>query len=105
MQAVAAASGDRIIKRKLQVIVAEEPVESRPGFDASATLPSDAVRLQTGRDRASGFKRLLVEAGFLTALAIETLRTDRNKVAVGFAPLQFEQPIERFEARGQHTII
>src|ERR1700686_2349800 len=105
MQADPAAPGDGIIKRKLQVIVAEEPVESRPCFGSPAALTSYAVSLQARRDRASRFKRLLIKAGFFTALAIETLRTDRHKVAVVFAPLQFEQPIERFEPRGQHTII
>ena len=105
MQAVAAAAGDGIIKRKLQIVVAEEPVESRPGFAAPAAVTSYAVGLQTRRDRAGGFKRLLIEAGLLTTLAIEALRTDGHKVAVDFAALRFEQPIQRFETGGNHAII
>ena len=87
MQAVPAAAGDGIVKRKLQIVVAQEPVESRPGFAAPAAVASYAVRLQTRGDRAGGFNRLLIEAGFFSTLAIETLRPDGHKVAVDFAAL------------------
>ena len=105
MQAVPAAAGDGIIKRQLQIVVAEEPVESRPGFAAPAAVASDAVGLQTRRNRAGGFKRLLIETSLLAILAIETLRTDRHKVAVDFAALRLRQPIQRFETGGNHAII
>src|ERR1700686_75061 len=105
MQSVPATAGCGIIKRQLQIVVAEEPVESRPGFAVPAPVSSYAVCLQTRGHRAGSFKGLLVEASFLATLTIKTLRTDRNKVAVGFAALLFQQPIERFEAGGKHTII
>ena len=105
MQAVPATAGDGIIKRKLQIVVAEKPVESRPRFAAPTAVAGYAVRLQTSGNRAGGFKRLLIEAGLFATLAIEALRTDRNKVAVGFAALHFQQPIQRFQAGGNHAII
>src|ERR1700722_14870170 len=88
MQAVAAAAGDGIIERKLQIVVAEEPVEGRPGFVAPAAVSSNAVCLQARRNRTGSFKRLLIEAGLLATLAIETLRSNRYKVAVDFATLR-----------------
>src|SRR5579864_7414627 len=105
MQAVPAAAGDRVIKRKLQVVVAEEPVESRPSFVAPAAVASYAVGLQRSRDCAGGFERLLIETSPLTSLAVEALRTDRHKVGIDFATLRFRQPIQRFQASGNHTII
>src|SRR5579864_1063815 len=105
MQAVPTAAGGRIIKRKLQVVVAEEPVESRPSVVAPAVVTSYAVSLQTSRDCASRFERLLIETSPLTSTAIEALRTDRHKVGIDFATLRFRQPIQRFQASGNHTII
>src|ERR1700738_3166877 len=105
MQAVPAAPGDRIIKRQLQVIVAEEPVESRPGLGAPAALSSYPVSLQTSRDRTCRFKRLLIEAGLLTPLAVEALRTDGHKVGVDFTALRCRQPVQRFQAGRNHPII
>ncbi len=88
MQAVPAAASDGIIERKLQIVVAEEPVEGRPGFVAPAAVASYAIRLQTRRNRAGGFNRLLIEAGLFTILTVEALRTDRHEVAIDFALLR-----------------
>src|SRR6478752_1207340 len=105
MQAVPAAAGYGIIKRQLQVIVAEEPVECRPGLAAPATVTRYAVRLQARGNRSGRFEWLLIEARLMTVFRIKTLRADRNKVAVGIAPLHFQQPLQRFEACGNHAII
>ncbi len=77
MQAVPATAGFGIVKRKLQIVVAQEPVESRPGFAAPAIVSGHAVSLQTGGHRAGGFNRLLIEASLFSALAIKPLRADR----------------------------
>ena len=81
MKPVAAATADAIIKRKLEVIVAKEPVESRPGFSAPAAITCYPVRLQTCRYGAGSLKWLLVETRLITTLTIETLRSNRHKVA------------------------
>jgi hypothetical protein len=75
MQSVPAAARDGIIKRKLQIVVAQKPVESRPGFVAPAVVAGYAVRFETRRYRASGLNRLLIEARFFTILVIEALAT------------------------------
>src|ERR1039457_7674467 len=105
MQSVPAATGDGIIERNLQIVVAAEPVERRPGFAAPVAVAGCTVRLETRGDRAGGFNRLLIEAGFFTTLAIKALRSYGNKVTAGFATLRFRQPIECFETGGNHTII
>ena len=45
MQAVPATAGFGIVKRKLQIVVAQEPVEGRPGFTAPAIVSGYAVSL------------------------------------------------------------
>src|SRR5580658_6308269 len=105
MKAIAAATGDGIVKRKLEIIVAKEPVESRPGFSAPALITRYTVGLQARGYGAGSLKRLLIEAGLFTALAIKTLRSDRHEVTVGFRALCFREPVQRFEAGGDHAII
>src|SRR5208282_478405 len=97
MKPIAAAASDAIIKRKLQIVFAKEPVERRPGFVSPATITSCAERLQTRRYGAGRFNRLLIEAGLFPALAIKALRPNRRKVAVCFAALRFSEPVQRFE--------
>src|SRR5580693_4103565 len=73
MQAVPAAAGHGIIERKLQIVIAKEPIEGRPSLAAPTAVPGCAVGLQTSGDRASGLKWLLVETSFFFTLAIKTL--------------------------------
>ena len=94
MQTVSAAAAYGVIKRKLQVVVAQEPVECRTGFATPASIASDAIRLQTRGNRACGFNRLLIESGFFTTLAIKALRSDRHEMAIDLAPLLCQQPIQ-----------
>src|SRR5580658_3870415 len=105
MKPVAAATSHRIIKRKLQIVVAQEPVECRPGLVAPAAITCYAVRLQIRRYRAGSLKWLLIKARLLATLAIKTLRPDRHKVAIAFRALRCSEPVQRFEARGDHAII
>src|SRR5580704_3261974 len=105
MKTVAASSGDAIIKRNLEVVAAKKPVECRPGFVSPAPVSGYAIGLQTRRHRTCGLQRLLVEASLFTSLAIETLRPDRHKVAVGLATLSFHKPIHGVESGGDHAII
>src|ERR1700704_3555282 len=105
MQAVPAPASDRVIERQLQIIIAQKPVERRPGFAAPATVTGNPVRLQARRDSAGGFDRLLIEASLFATLPIKALRPDRYKVPVGLASLLGRQPIERFKAGGKHALI
>src|ERR1700722_17520547 len=105
MQAVAAPAGNGIVKRKLQIVVAQKPVESRPRFGSPAAVSGDAVGLQSGRDRTRSLNRLLIEAGLFTILTVETLRPDGHKRAVGRAALHFGEPVQSFECGGNHTLI
>src|ERR1700674_1310842 len=105
MQTISASACRRIIKRKLQIVVAKEPIEGRPSFAAPTAISGYTVCLQTCRNRASGFNRLLIEAGLFTTLAIKALRSDRHEVAVGFAMLRLQQPIQCFETSGKHAFI
>src|ERR1700716_3754407 len=105
MQTISASPGSRIVKRNLQIVVAKEPVEGRPGFAAPMAISGYTVCLQTCRNRASGFKGLLIETGPFTILATEALRSNRHKVAVVFAMLHLQQPIQCFETSGKHPFI
>src|SRR3984893_3807044 len=105
MQTVPAAAGDGIIKRKVQIVVAKEPVECRPGCAAPAAVTGYAIGFETRRNCAGSFNRLLIETGLFPALVIKALRSDRHKVPVGFATLRFHQPFQSFETGGDHTII
>src|ERR1700686_1882102 len=98
MKAVAATASDGIVKRELQIIVAKKPVEGRPRFLAPTAVAGNKVCLKTCRNRARGFNRLLIEAGFFPTLSIKALRADGDKVPVGFAALLFHEPIQRFQA-------
>src|ERR1039458_10782227 len=103
MKTVPATAGNGIIERKLQIVVAKKPVKSRPGSVAPAAVTGYAKRLQARRNSAGGFNRLLIEAGFFTALAIKALRADGHEVAVGFATLSFHKPIQGFQTDRKST--
>src|SRR5579863_6157720 len=105
MQAVPTSAGCGVIQRQLQVVVAEEPIESRPRCTAPLDVTGYTVRLQASRNRACGFERLLIETRLLTTPAIEALRADRNKVTGGFTPLHFQQPVQGFQADGNHPVV
>jgi len=105
MQAVPAAAGDGIIERKLQIVVAEKPVESGPCLNAPAFVATYPIRSETCRNGASGLNGLLIESRLCSALVIKALRSDRYKVVVGLAMLHCQEPIQRFQAGRDHMIV
>src|SRR5208282_372846 len=105
MKPISASTSGEIVKRNLKIIVAKEPVESRPGFAPPAAITRYTVGLQTRRYGARSLKRLLIETRLVATLAIKTLRPDRYKAAIGFRALRFGEPVHRFEPRGDHAII
>ena len=48
----------------MEIVIAEEPVERRPGFVPPAAVPGYAIGLQTRRDRARGFDGLLIDLNY-----------------------------------------
>src|SRR5271157_1177329 len=105
MQSVPAAASDGVIKRDLQIVVAEKPIESRPRLTAPVAVTRDPVRFETCGNRAGGLNRLLIEARLFTTLVVKALRSDGHKEAAGFAMLCFHKPVERFEPGGNHAIV
>src|SRR5580698_6028231 len=105
MQSIAAATCDGIIKRKLQVVISQEPVERRPSFASPPVVTRHPVSLQTSRHCASGFNGLLIETCLFAALVIKALRTNGYEMTVGFAMLRRQEPIQCFEAGGNHPLI
>src|SRR5579862_1555375 len=94
MQTIAAAAGYWVVKRKLQIIVAKEPVEGRPCLAPPVRVSSYSVCLQAGRNSAGGFNRLLIETRFFTTVGVKALRADRYKVASRFTLLLRQQPVQ-----------
>src|ERR1700720_4383143 len=87
MQAVPTSAGSRIGKRDLQIVVSEEPIESRPRLFAPAPFPRRPIRLQACRNDCTRLDGLLVEAGLLRCLGIKALRTDGHEMTLHLAPL------------------
>src|ERR1700691_3691732 len=102
MKSVAATSGNGIIEIDLQIVVAQEPVEGRPGFFAPAVVARCAVGLQTCRNCTRSLDRLLIEARLFATLTIESLRPDRHEMPVALRTLSFREPLQRFQAGGNH---
>src|ERR1700722_5305108 len=105
MQPISAAAGDGVIQRDLQVIVTEEPVEPIPGLFAPTVVTCDSVGDKTRGHRACSLNRLLIEAGSLSILMIEALRTYWYEVVVCFAMLNFRKPVKGCETGGNHAIV
>jgi hypothetical protein len=76
MQTVPAAARDCVVEREFEIVVAKKPVECRPGLLAPADVARYAIGFETRGDRARSLNRLLIEARFLAALAVEALRPD-----------------------------
>src|SRR5260370_12595741 len=97
MQSVASSAGGGVVERNLQVVVAEEPVESCPRIFTPTALSRCAISLQARRNGGAGFDGLLVEAPFLRLLGVEALGADSNEVALHLAAPNRVQPIPCFK--------
>ena len=89
MQAVAAPAGAGIVEGHLQIVVPEEPIESRPRVFAPAALPCCAIGLQESGNGGTGFYGLLVEASLFRFLRVEAVGSDGMDARLGIRILSF----------------
>ncbi len=73
VQAVAAAAGDGIIDRLMEVVAAVEPFKGAPGLLAPAAVAGGLMGGQAGRDHGLRLHRLLIKARALAAARIEAV--------------------------------
>ena len=79
MQSIFASAGCGIVKRYLQIVLAQEPTEDTMGFLGPTFILSEPVCLKTSRDGGTGFDGLLIEARFLRALGEASAGADGHK--------------------------
>src|SRR6185436_9870828 len=89
----------------LQIVLAHEPVESRPGLREPTILARRPVSFEAGGHRTPGFQRLLVKAGLCLSSTIEALRADTDKMGILRGMLGLAQPVERSEPGRHHRSI
>ena len=63
------------------------------------------IGFETCGNRCTGLDRLLIEASFFARLTVETLRTDRDKMAVHVAALLGRKPLQRLEAGREPLLV
>src|ERR1700733_443551 len=105
MQSVPASAGAGIVKRNLQVIVAEEPVKRCPRIFQPLALSGRTISLQACRYTGTCFDGLLVESGFLRFFRIKSVRSDRNEMALSLATLNGRQPVQCFKPGRNHCVV
>ena len=64
VEPVVAASARGVIERDAKIVVPKKPVESCPCILAPPLVSGNTISIKTCRNRAPGFHRLLIEAGF-----------------------------------------
>src|ERR1700686_927933 len=76
MQTVSAPARGNIVKRNLQVVISQKPIEGRPRFLAPDALTRCTIGLEGGGNHRASFDGLLIEAGFFRILRVEPLRSN-----------------------------
>ncbi len=99
---IATSTCGRIVDREIQVVATEEPFKGALGFLAPTSVTGDAIGLKTGRHHCLTFHGLLIEAGAFTALFVEAIGSDRDKMATFAGPLYVGQPAQRFQPGLDH---
>jgi len=72
VKSVPATASGCIVKRRLQIVLAEKPNEDAAGFCKPLHLAGEAFCFKTCRDGCTGFYRLLIEARLFFSLGIES---------------------------------
>src|ERR1039457_2211967 len=79
MKSVSTATCGCVIQRNLEIVLAKKPSESRPCFVQPMLFVCQTVCLDTGRDSGAGLNGLLIKAGFLASLCVESSGTDWHR--------------------------
>src|SRR5882672_10456591 len=102
MQTIATATSGEIEQRKLQIVLTQKPIESRPGLSAPTAVPGHSIGLQACGDCACRFHRLLIEARLLTTFGIKAVGPNRCEMTIAPAVLHAHEPVQRFEPGRDH---
>ena len=79
MKPVSTATFSWVIERDLEIVLADKPSESTPGFIKPVLFISQAISLKTRGDSRASLDGLLIKADFLARLRIESPGTDWHK--------------------------
>src|SRR5271154_5722398 len=104
MKTVFTATGSRVVKRNLQIVLAEKPAEGATCFLKPPLLVSYLVCQQTRRDGRAGLDRLLIEASLLVAFSEALPGAYRNEDVCIAAVLLGDQPFERLAPNFDHPV-
>src|SRR5580658_10891665 len=102
MKAIFASAGCWIVKRRLQVVLAQKPAEDAMGFVGPALIAGEPVRLKTSGDGGTGFDGLLIEAGLLRAPGEASVGADGHKYLRVTAVLRSDEPLQRLDSGREH---
>src|ERR1017187_8240261 len=98
MKTISTAAGTGVASGGLPVVISQKPIECSPGLLAPMLIAGGAIRFEICRNCRTCLHRLLIETSFFTRLAVETLRADRDEVAIHVAALLRRKPLQRLEA-------
>src|ERR1019366_10698193 len=105
MKTISTAAGAGVVHGGLQVVISRDPIECSPGLRAPMLIAGGAIRFQTSRNGCTCLNRLLIETSLFTRLAVETLRADRDEVAIHVAALLRRKPPQRLEASRKQLFV
>src|SRR5271157_981754 len=105
MKTIATSARGVVIQGGFQVVISQKPIECSPSLRAPTLVTGCAIRFETCRNCCTCLYRLLIETSFLARLAVETLRADRDKVAVHVAALLRSKPVQRLEASRKQRFV
>src|ERR1017187_10700145 len=105
MKTISTAAGAGVVQGGLQVVVSQEPIECSPSLRAPMLIAGGAIRFQTSRNGGTCLNRLLIETSLFTRLTVETLRADRDEVAIHVAELLRRKTTPKLEASRKQLFV
>src|ERR1700674_5494050 len=105
MKSVATAAGCCVVKRNLQIVLAEKPAEGTPGLFKPVLLVCQPVCLETSRDCCASLDWLLIEASLLTTLCEKSSGADRNEDLFIASVLLGDKPFKRLTPYFDHPLV
>src|ERR1039458_7456780 len=105
MKPVSASACGRIVKRRLQIVLAQKPPESPPRFLKPPTLFRQPAYLQASRNRSASLHWLLIEARLLTTLGKKSAGANGHKNLLVVPVLRRHQPFQRLHPGINHAAV